>query len=214
MEEEGDDLLSRVCVGWQVAECCSGLGSWSDVKMRLAWKLPSGWLAVFERDRGNWQPWWWFSSDYKSSDRGGWQKSPVLWFLFPVPTISFGLCVNAYDKIPALMREWLFCMDTGHWCGFCPWQLILEPAQCLSCWLFRPLWVYFKARFPWAFLFAGLCVLYLVWENTVSFHSKENCPVCGMRCICHWWWTFVRMDRGDVLYRDEGFSHLGRMKGF
>lgn len=184
---------------------------WS-YQTRLVWKLPSGWLAVFEEGGRSWQPgvvvqlWW---------------KVFRLKQLAKVSHVIFFACCHYFVwlvckrvcQIPALMREWLFCMDTGHWCGFCPWQLILEPAQCLLRSLFSCLWVYFKVRFPWAFLFVGLCVLYLMCENTVPFYSEENCRLLrGMRHTCHWWWTFVHVDREDVLHRDEGFFPRGWMR--
>lgn len=116
-------------------------------------------------------------------------------------------------QTPVRMREWLFCVDSGHWCGVCPWQLILGPAQCLLRWLFSLLWLYFKVRFQWAFVFVGLRIFYLAWEYTVSFHSKVNFHlVHNLECAFHWWWILVHMDREDIPYRNEGSSGLGLMK--
>lgn len=72
--------------------------------------------------------WWWFICNEKSLDLSSWEKSLFFCCLFSCCHCFIWLVCKCIWQISSLIREWQFCVDTDHWCSFCPWQLILDPA--------------------------------------------------------------------------------------
>lgn len=110
IEEEGGNLLSLLMWAEQGAKFYPGSGIRSGVRMRLAWKLPSGWFAVFEEDRRSWQHWCRLICNEKSLVLSSWQKSLILFFvLFSCCHCFIWLICKCIWQIPSLIRGTVLC---------------------------------------------------------------------------------------------------------